>query len=179
MSLLELKEDDSKLHNVSLLLGNSSGYESNSENDEVETTKPVVPISTVKRKTKHKAKPDIDRPKPSGFHKEQKNDLEILSDDDTADISLLRFDERFLRPIRKFYNHDDGKPKSDANNLNEIPQLIKQIYTNVSADKVQFLNISCYEKHFLKYFLKDKYYINTFLKCLIESLSEFIKVKAF
>jgi hypothetical protein len=154
MSITEhLKEDLMKQY----LFGNSSGYESNSENDDLDRV--ILVLKGSKRKAK------------------KTKTKENHSDEDTADVS--RFDERFLKPIRKFYNQEDNKPKDSNNLLNEVMQLITQIYTNVSADKIQFLNISSYEKHFMKYFLKDKYYIHTFLKCLIESLSNFIKVKVF
>jgi hypothetical protein len=105
--------------------------------------------------------------------------LDLSSEDETADVSRIRIDERFLKPIRKFYNQEDNKPKDNNNILKEVAQLISQIYTNVSADKTQFLNISSYEKHFLKYFLKDKCCVQSFLKNLIDSIIKFIKVRVF
>jgi hypothetical protein len=69
--------------------------------------------------------------------------------------------------------------KEDTTGLvikHEITQLILHIFTNVSVNKIQFLNINNYEKHVVKAMHKDKGYVHNSIKSLITCTTEFIRV---
>ncbi len=96
--------------------------------------------------------------------------LAVSSDDETADVSIQFKDTNPIQHKREY--------QEDNTNLkHEITQLIIHIYTNVSANNIQFLNISNYEKHVTKSLYKDKGYVHSAIKHLILCLAEFIKVR--